>query len=72
VKVSKILSNDWDGEACKLIKKNFEFNNITCDTEITQMDALDLMYEWKKNKDFYDVIDLDPYGSAVPFLDSAL
>ena len=33
---------------------------------------MDLMYEWKKMKDFYDVVDLDPYGTAVPFLDSAL
>jgi len=36
------------------------------------MDATDLMYEKKKLNDRYDVIDLDPYGTAVPFLDSAL
>ena len=36
------------------------------------MDAVDLMYEKRKNKEFYNVVDLDPYGTAVPFLDSAV
>lgn len=54
------------------MKKNFDFNNIGIDHEITQMDAQDLMYERKRDKDWYDVIDLDPYGTAVPFLDSAI
>lgn len=73
VHVNKILANDWDPEAAKLIEKNFEFNDIDLDnTEITSMDALDLMYERRKDKDFYDVIDLDPYGTAVPFLDSSI
>jgi tRNA (guanine26-N2/guanine27-N2)-dimethyltransferase len=73
VKIKKILSNDWDPEAAELIKSNFEFNDIEAErTEVTAMDALDLMYERRKNRDLYDVIDLDPYGTAAPFLDSAL
>lgn len=73
VHVKKILSNDWDPEAAKLIEKNFEYNGIPLDrTQVTAMDALDLMYERRKLKDFYDVIDLDPYGTAVPFLDSSI
>ena len=36
------------------------------------MDATDLMYERKAKNDKYDVIDLDPYGTACPFLDAAL
>lgn len=36
------------------------------------MDAWDLMYQKRKDKEFYDVVDLDPYGTAVPFLDSAI
>lgn len=73
VKINKILSNDWDPEAAELIKSNFKFNDIEEErTEVTAMDALDLMYERRKNRDLYDVIDLDPYGTAAPFLDSAL
>ena len=71
--VKKILANDWDPEAAKLIEKNFEFNDIPVEnTEVKAMDAIDLMYEKRRDKDLYDVVDLDPYGTAVPFLDSAV
>ena len=71
--VKKILANDWDPEAAKLIEKNFEFNDIPIEnTEVKAMDAIDLMYEKRRDKDLYDVVDLDPYGTAVPFLDSAV
>jgi tRNA (guanine26-N2/guanine27-N2)-dimethyltransferase len=73
VHVDKILANDWDLEASKLIEKNFEFNGVEKNrTEVTSMDGIDLMYERRKNLDFYDVVDLDPYGTAVPFLDAAV
>ncbi|CAI2364103.1 unnamed protein product [Moneuplotes crassus] len=73
VDVWKILSNDWDPTAAELIKKNFEYNDIDKNkTEITAIDAIDLMYERRKLKDLYDVIDLDPYGTALPFLDSSI
>jgi tRNA G26 N,N-dimethylase Trm1 len=73
VDVKKILANDWDLAASKLIEKNFEFNDIPLEkTEVTSMDAMDLMYERRKLRDFYDVVDLDPYGTAVPFLDSSI
>jgi tRNA (guanine26-N2/guanine27-N2)-dimethyltransferase len=39
---------------------------------VTCEDAIDLMHMRRKDKDFFDVIDLDPYGTAVPFLDSAI
>jgi tRNA G26 N,N-dimethylase Trm1 len=31
-----------------------------------------LMNQMRAEKRFFDVIDLDPYGSAIPFLESAL
>lgn len=30
------------------------------------------MYQHRKEEDRFDCIDLDPYGSAVPFLDAAM
>jgi tRNA (guanine26-N2/guanine27-N2)-dimethyltransferase len=30
------------------------------------------MNTMRKDKEYFDVIDLDPYGTAVPFLESAL
>lgn len=73
VHVKKITANDWDPDASKLIEKNFEFNGIDADlTEVKAMDGVDLMYEKRKDKDFYDIVDLDPYGTAVPFLDASI
>lgn len=66
------MANDWDAEASNLIKTNLEFNKVTSDSEVTSMDATDLMYERKAKNDKYDVIDLDPYGTACPFLDAAI
>ena len=72
VKVSHIVANDWDPEASNSIKSNFEFNGIETSHEIQTMDGIDLMYEKRKNKERFDVVDLDPYGTAVPFLDGAV
>lgn len=73
VDIKKIVANDWDPEASSLITKNFEFNDISLDlAEIRSMDATDLMYEKRRDKDYYDVIDLDPYGTAAPFLDASI
>jgi len=39
---------------------------------VTTEDAIDVMNLQRKQKTLFDVVDLDPYGSAVPFLESAL
>lgn len=36
------------------------------------MDAINLLNQMRIEKKFFDVIDLDPYGSAIPFIESAL
>ena len=36
------------------------------------MDAINLMNQMRMDKKYYDVVDLDPYGSAIPFLESSL
>lgn len=36
------------------------------------MDAVDLMNEYRRERRKLDVIDLDPYGTALPFLDGAI
>ena len=35
-------------------------------------DAIDLMHGLRASKNFVDVVDLDPYGTAIPFLESAI
>lgn len=71
--IETMVSNDWDPAAVELMKKNIVYNNLKEDKcETFSMDAIDLMNKMRAEKRFFDVIDLDPYGSAIPFLESAL
>uniref|UniRef100_K3WLD8 tRNA (guanine(26)-N(2))-dimethyltransferase n=1 Tax=Globisporangium ultimum (strain ATCC 200006 / CBS 805.95 / DAOM BR144) TaxID=431595 RepID=K3WLD8_GLOUD len=71
--VKSILVNDMDPAAVESIKRNIEFNELPLDRVIpNEDDATDVMYRHRKDKDHFDVIDLDPYGSASIFLDGAV
>ncbi|KAJ0407756.1 hypothetical protein P43SY_009093 [Pythium insidiosum] len=71
--VKSILVNDMDAAAVESIKRNVEFNELPLDRVIpNQADATDVMYNHRKDADQFDVIDLDPYGSASIFLDGAV
>jgi tRNA (guanine26-N2/guanine27-N2)-dimethyltransferase len=59
-----------DKKAVDCIRLNAEKNNIDMDKfKIYQYEASQLLYTNMKS---FDVIDLDPYGSAIPLLDSAI
>lgn len=82
--ITKLVANDIDPTATDLMKKNFEFNScpdekiegipnqLIINFVVFTSDAIDLMHGMKKDKRYFDVVDLDPYGTAVPFLESAL
>jgi len=57
--------NDIDPKAVEIIKKNVEMNNVNAN--ITQRNVNALMAEEK-----FDYMDIDPFGSPVPFIDMAL
>lgn len=67
-----ILANDIDPKAVELIKNNVDLEDCSSIITTSCADANQLMNECIFKKDFPDVIDLDPYGSASPFLDSAI
>lgn len=68
--LTTIIANDLSEEAVKEIKRNLEFNEISEKQIIPNKgDANEVMYQ---NKGKFQVIDLDPYGSASPFLDAAI
>jgi len=72
--VSSVTINDLDPAATTTAFKNCESNQVdTSRVVIRNGDARMLMYEHASDptKNF-DVIDLDPYGTASPFLDSAV
>lgn len=54
------------------MRDNFNLNNLQEEKlKMTMEDANLLLINEKKNV-LFDIIDLDPYGSVVPFLDAAV
>lgn len=83
--VTKVTANDLDSSAVESIKLNIKHNKLEDRIEVTKGDALGHMYlkiaeqlalsekERAQGKDGkYDVLDLDPYGTAATFLDAAV
>ena len=69
-KINLIYSNDMDSKAVECININIEKNNVDKNKfKVFKSDAAQLMYE---NPHFFDIIDLDPYGTAIPFIDSCI
>ena len=71
-KIEEIVAGDMDQKAVEIIGKNLEINNIVSSDssfKINCSEASQLLYSKMK---YFDIIDLDPYGTAVPLLDSAL
>ncbi|XP_040580173.1 tRNA (guanine(26)-N(2))-dimethyltransferase isoform X1 [Lepeophtheirus salmonis] len=68
--IKKITANDWSQAAVACITKNAISNGVDDIITPSQGDATAVMYANKKTK--FDVVDLDPYGSPTPFLDSAV
>lgn len=83
--VTSIKANDLSASAAASIKQNVEHNGLQDIIEVTNDDALALMYRTiadglsKRDRhgipassQKFDVIDLDPYGTAAPFFDAAV
>jgi len=71
--IRSITINDLSIEATKVALNNIIINKIDQNKCIIyNKDATILMYESRCRHDQYDVIDIDPYGSASQFLDSAV
>lgn len=71
--VRSILANDLEPDAVESIRRNVKFNQVPEGLIQPNLgDAMNVLYghrgEWKR----FDVIDLDPYGSASIFLDGAI
>jgi tRNA (guanine26-N2/guanine27-N2)-dimethyltransferase len=83
--VTSVTANDLTASAVESIKRNVKYNELEAKINITNDDAIGHMYsvlaKSLSNRDRagnpakgykYDVIDLDPYGTAAPFLDAAI
>ena len=71
--VKKVVANDLDAAAVEKAHANILYNQVdTSKMEVVQGDATALMYGSRGADAQFDVIDLDPYGSAAPFIDAAV
>lgn len=83
--VTKVVANDLDASAVDSIKLNVRHNKLEGKIEVNHGDAIVHMYskiaahqtlserEKARGKyEKYDVVDLDPYGTAAVFLDAAV
>ena len=61
-------ANDVQPSAVKLIKKNSKLNNVKI--KISNMEANKFLIEHKNNR--FNCIDIDPFGSPITFLNSAM
>ncbi|KAI9189906.1 RNA methyltransferase tRNA(m5U54)methyltransferase [Blastocladiella emersonii ATCC 22665] len=68
-----ILCNDLDAEAVASIKRNVEYNGLSEELVRPNLgDAKIVMYQHLPPQLNYHVVDLDPYGSATPFIDAGV
>lgn len=58
--------NDWKQDAYELIRKNIILNDLEDICTSSQQNANTLMH-----RKYFDIVDLDPFGSPAPFLDAA-
>mmetsp|Transcript_13549 Transcript_13549/g.50424 ORF Transcript_13549/g.50424 Transcript_13549/m.50424 type:complete len:310 (-) Transcript_13549:7-936(-) len=74
VGIREIVVNDLSSSAVELAKTNVGYNGLPHDlVKVQQGDAMDVMYQARREgAEKFDVIDLDPYGTAAPFLDAAV
>lgn len=68
---TKIVGNDLSPSAIQSMKTNIDYNELGGRIQPNLGDARAYMYTAGTSARF-DVIDLDPYGTAAPFLDAAV
>jgi tRNA (guanine26-N2/guanine27-N2)-dimethyltransferase len=70
--VSKVLVNDISMRAVKVAKHNVELNSLQDHVAVSHKDANCLLSCHGKPRQRFDVVDLDPFGTPAPYIDSAI
>ena len=70
--VGKVFVNDINPEAAKLAKFNFERNKMAGNVLVSNEDANLFLSRYAAPLKRFDYVDIDPFGSPVPYLDAAL
>jgi tRNA (guanine26-N2/guanine27-N2)-dimethyltransferase len=82
--ITSVLANDMSPKASRLIELNVRHNKVNSTVSVNTGDARELLYAVSGSQKVqvpeksgflfgkFDVIDLDPYGTAAPFFDGAV
>lgn len=70
--IEKVVINDLNPEAAKLAKYNVRKNGLASKVLVENNDANFLLSTHSAPAERFDYVDVDPFGSPVPFMDSAL
>lgn len=70
--VKKVIVNDISTKAFCLTQKNVELNNLIQLVKVKNEDVNRLLSHYSAPHRRFDIIDVDPFGSPVPYLDSAI
>jgi len=68
----KVVVNDINPQAAKLAKLNVERNKLTEQVSVTNEDANLLLSRYAAPRKRFSFVDVDPFGSPVPYMDSAV
>ncbi len=69
--VSKVLASDISTKALELAKHNVELNKLEEKITLKHKDANCVLSNYASPKKRFDIVDIDPFGTPVPYLDSA-
>lgn len=70
--VDKVVINDISPEAAKLAQFNVKSNKLTKRVKVVNGDANLLLSKYAAPRKRFDYVDIDPFGSPAPYLDSAV
>ncbi len=70
--VGKVFVNDISSDAAKVAKFNVERNKIGSSVLVANEDGNLFLSRYAAPRKRFDYIDIDPFGSPVPYLDAAL
>ncbi len=69
--VNKVILNDIDDRAYKLIRLNVDYLGVADQVDVYKEDASSLLLSIR-SRYVIDVVDIDPFGSPIPFIHAAL
>ncbi|MHA1264862.1 MAG: tRNA (guanine(10)-N(2))-dimethyltransferase [Candidatus Helarchaeota archaeon] len=68
----QIIMNDVSSTAYALMQHNVQLNHLEDRIKLRNTDALSFLNEYAKRGMRADIIDIDPFGTPVPFIDSSI